>query len=101
MTGPGNAGLAVAANAGVPRSATITIAGVSVAVTQAGAQGATNLCDINKDGVVNVLDVQLMIRQALGVLAPLNDLNGDGIVNVVDVQIDSNAALNLGCSAKA
>jgi trimeric autotransporter adhesin len=98
MTGLGNAGLVVAANSGVLRSATITIAGVGVAVTQA-AQGAANLCDINKDGVVNVVDVQLMIKQALGVLGPLNDLNGDGVVNVIDVQIDSDAALNLGCSA--
>jgi len=100
VTGPGNAALAVAANSGESRSATITIAGGSVAVTQAGGQGTPNLCDINQDGVVNVVDVQLMIDQALGKLAPLNDLNGDGIVNAVDVEIDSNAALNLGCSAK-
>ena len=98
-TGPGNAGLSVAANTGASRSATITIAGVSVGVTQAGAQGSNNPCDINQDGVVNVADVQLMIEQSLGGLAGSNDLNGDGVVNAVDVQIDTNAALNLGCSA--
>jgi len=90
----------VAANASASRSATVTIAGVSVGVTQGGAQGSTNPCDINKDGVVNVLDVQLMIKQSLGGLAGSNDLNGDGVVNAVDVQIDTNAVLNLGCSGK-
>jgi sugar lactone lactonase YvrE len=99
-TGPGNATLAVAANSGSSRSATITVAGVSIVVTQAGAQGNPNLCDINRDGVVDVVDVQLMIKQALGTLAPSNDLDGDGVANVVDVQIDSNAALRLGCTAK-
>jgi hypothetical protein len=100
VTGPGNATLAVAANSGSSRSATITVAGVSIVVTQAGAQGNPNLCDINRDGVVDVVDVQLMIKQALGTLAPSNDLDGDGVANVVDVQIDSNAALRLGCTAK-
>ena len=57
-------------------------------------------CDINQDGVTNVVDVQLIINQALGVVTPVNDLNGDGVVNVVDVQIVINAALGLGCSAK-
>jgi hypothetical protein len=28
----------------------------------------------------------------------LNDMNGDGVVNVVDVQIVINAALGLGCT---
>jgi hypothetical protein len=97
--GSGNAGLAIAANSGGSRSATITIAGTPVMVTQSGAV-STNPCDINKDGVVNVLDVQLMIKQALGLLPPANDLTADGVVNAVDVQLDMNAALNLGCEAK-
>ena len=58
-----------------------------------------NPCDVNLDGVVNVLDAQLMINEALGLAAPANDLNSDGVVNVVDVQIVMNATLNLGCSA--
>jgi hypothetical protein len=49
--------------------------------------------------VVNVLDGQLMVNEALGVLPANNDLNLDGVVNVVDIQIVLNAALNLGCSA--
>jgi uncharacterized repeat protein (TIGR01451 family) len=56
-------------------------------------------CDINLDGQINVVDVQLIINEALGVAPAVNDLNGDGVVNVVDVQIVINAALGLGCSA--
>jgi probable HAF family extracellular repeat protein len=50
--------------------------------------------DVNHDGVVDVLDVQTMIDEALGMGAPNDDLNGDRIVNGVDVQIDIDAALN-------
>ena len=56
-------------------------------------------CDINLDGTMNVVDVQLEINEALGVTPAVNDLNGDGQVNVVDVQIVINAALGLGCAA--
>ena len=59
-----------------------------------------NLCDVNLDGAVNVLDAQLMVNESRGGLQPLNDLNGDGIVNVVDTQIVIDAALNLGCAAR-
>jgi hypothetical protein len=59
-----------------------------------------NKCDVNLDGVVNVLDAQQMINEALGVIAAGNDLNQDGVVNVVDLQIVINAALGLGCAAK-
>lgn len=31
---------------------------------------------------------------------PVNDLNGDGVVNVLDVEIVINAALGLGCAAQ-
>ena len=54
-------------------------------------------CDLNGDGVVNVVDVQLIINQALGVIPAVNDLNHDGVVNVADVQKEINAALGLGC----
>jgi hypothetical protein len=39
-----------------------------------------------------------LIDEALGVAPAANDLNGDGVVNAVDVQIVINAALGLGCS---
>ena len=47
-----------------------------------------------------MVDVQLVINEALGIIPAVNDLNGDSVVNVVDVQIEINAALGLGCAAK-
>jgi hypothetical protein len=46
-----------------------------------------------------VADVQQLISEILGPAAPANDLNHDGVVNVLDVQIVINAALGLGCAA--
>jgi len=56
-----------------------------------------NPFDINGDGAVNAVDVQLVINAALGLsIAPFNaDVNGDGAVNAVDVQLVINAALGL------
>jgi hypothetical protein len=57
-----------------------------------------SLCDINGAGRYTVIDVQLMINQALGMSPPVNDLNGDGVVNVAEVQVVLNAAMNQGCT---
>jgi glucose/arabinose dehydrogenase len=54
-------------------------------------------CDVNADGATNVLDVQILINEAQGVIPPVHDLNHDGVVNVLDVQKATNAALGLGC----
>ena len=54
-------------------------------------------CDVNADGNFSVLDVQMTIDEALGVLAPVHDPNGDGVVNVADVQLVINAVLGRGC----
>ena len=53
--------------------------------------------DLNGDGFVNVLDVQIMINAILGI-APNSgaDLNGDGSVNVLDLQILVNMVLSTG-----
>jgi hypothetical protein len=61
--------------------------------------GNGSFCDLNRDGVVSVADVQFEINQALGTPAANNDLNDDGVVNVVDIQILINAVLQLGCLA--
>ncbi|HUB81070.1 MAG TPA: hypothetical protein VMB03_19835 [Bryobacteraceae bacterium] len=71
-----------------------TVTGSTVSVT-------ANLCDIDNAGTVTVTDVQAVINEAFGSASPSNDLNGDGEVNVVDVQLDVDAALGLGCSAAA
>ena len=54
--------------------------------------------DINGDGFVDAVDVQLAINAALGI--PINpaydaDINGDGEVNAIDVQLVINAALGV------
>ncbi len=54
--------------------------------------------DINRDGAVNAIDVQLAINAALGL--PIDDayepdVNGDGARNAIDVQLVINAALGL------
>jgi len=55
-------------------------------------------CDVTQQGLYTVSDAQAMINEALGVAPPINDSNGDGVVNVVDIQIVINAVLNLGCT---
>jgi hypothetical protein len=66
-----------------------------------GTGGTTySACDINRDGVTNVADVQAILKQALGTSAyAAGDLNGDGVVNVVDIEFVIDAALNYGCAA--
>jgi hypothetical protein len=55
-------------------------------------------CDINGDGVVNVVDVQLTINQAIGIVpCTTADLQHNGQCNVVDVQRVVNAALGGPC----
>lgn len=55
-------------------------------------------CDLNGDGVVNNFDVQIELKQVLGVVACTNgDLNGDGSCNVIDLQRVTNAALGESC----
>lgn len=55
-------------------------------------------CDLNSDGVVNAVDVQLAINQVLGT-APCGsaDVNRDGRCDAVDVQRVINASLGQAC----
>ena len=55
-------------------------------------------CDMNHDGVVNIVDVQMIVNQVLGISPATCDLNGDGKIDIVDVQIVVNASLGLGCN---
>jgi len=59
---------------------------------------STNRCDINNDGMTNVLDIQLLINAILGIPgSPANgDLNRDGNTNVLDLQLLINIVLGLG-----
>lgn len=57
-------------------------------------------CDLNGDGKVNVLDVQLAIQSALGTrTCGMADLDGDGKCDVVDVQLEVQSALSGVCMA--
>ncbi len=58
---------------------------------------AVSPCDLNTDGVVNVLDVQLMVSQAIGTASCTNRLDGAATCDVIDVQRVVNAALGGAC----
>ena len=51
--------------------------------------------DLNGDGVVNILDVVLLVNMVLGGTEPVEagDLNGDGTLNVLDVVVLVNMVL--------
>jgi len=52
--------------------------------------------DINQDRVVNAVDVQLVINDALGLAPPYDcDVNNDNVTNAVDIQMVINAALGV------
>ena len=61
------------------------------------AQSSSNTCDLNGDGVANVLDVQLAVNMALG-MRPCNSfINGPFVCNVLVVQRVINAANGGAC----
>ncbi len=61
-------------------------------------QLATVSCDLNNDGKVNVLDVQLATNQTLGYAACGSaDLNGDSKCTIVDVQRIISTSLGAAC----
>jgi hypothetical protein len=59
--------------------------------------GGANACDLSKDGTVNVVDVQLAINMAIGLLPCNINIDGAGVCNVVVVQRVINAALGGIC----
>jgi len=68
------------------------------AATSSGTNTGTISCDLNNDGVVNVLDVQLATNQALGyATCGSADLIGSGQCTVVDVQRVISASLGASC----
>lgn len=59
---------------------------------------AFNVRDVNRDGMINVLDVQMTVNIVLSLLPPQypgqGDTNGDNMVNVLDIQNIVNCILN-------
>ena len=61
-------------------------------------QAQTSACDVNRDGVINIVDVQLGVNQVLGITScSTADLIGNGVCSVVDVQRIVNAAFGGTC----
>jgi hypothetical protein len=69
-----------------------------VSLNASGSTAPPPSCDINGDGVTNVLDVQIAINQALGI-SPCTtaDLQENGQCNVTDIQRVVTAALGGAC----
>lgn len=58
--------------------------------------GQAAFCDLNTDGVVDALDVQIAVNAAIGKTAcGFGDLNGNGTCDVADLQRVINAALKV------
>jgi len=68
-----------------------------LAVAYGTAQAQINACDLNSNGTVNVVDVQLAINMALATSPCTTNIDGAGVCNVVVVQRIINATLGEGC----
>ena len=100
------AGLSINTGTGLI-SGTPTAAGtssVSLSATNSGGSGTQTLaltvytaCDINRDTITNVNDVQLEVNMAIGIQSCTADINHDGVCNVLDIQRVVNAALGGQC----
>jgi hypothetical protein len=62
------------------------------------AQGAANACDLNADGVVNVLDVQLAINMYLGIIPCTANIDTLDVCNTDVVNAVVTAALGGTCA---
>jgi len=56
-----------------------------------------NACDLNQDGAVNVVDVQLATNMNLGLLPCTANINGPGVCNLIVIQRVTVAALGGPC----
>jgi hypothetical protein len=54
-------------------------------------------CDISGNGTTDVVDVQLLMNEVLGLTSPTYDLNHDGVVNVLDLQKEINVVMGKAC----
>jgi len=70
-----------------------TYASSSVSFKAAASGGALNPCDLNSDGVVTVLDVNLIVNMVLGQAACSANITGAGVCTIVTVQRVVNASL--------
>ncbi len=59
--------------------------------------GVAYACSVSGGTTTSVTDVQGFINEALGKSSPVNDVNGDGKVNIIDVQVVIKAVLLGSC----
>jgi hypothetical protein len=96
-TGNGSLAFTVAASdSPAPRNATVTVAGQSLTISQAG----DSICDVSGDSLPTLADIQTEINEALGIVAPVHYLNHDNTIDVADIQIVSNAMLIQHCATR-
>jgi uncharacterized repeat protein (TIGR01451 family) len=90
----------VASGAASPETNNVSVSGGGSASANASDSIAivSLVCAVTGDSPVTVADVQLEINEALGANPPANDINQDGVVNAIDIQIVINAVLSLGCT---
>lgn len=60
--------------------------------------GVSYACSVSGGTSATATDVQGFVNESLGSARAVDDANGDGVVNIVDVQIVINAVLGKGCT---
>jgi hypothetical protein len=100
------AGLIISTGTGLI-SGTPTLAGnsnISLSATNSGGTGTGTLsltlftaCDLNRDGLTDITDIQALVNQAIGVAACTGDINLDTLCNILDIQRVVNVVLGGQC----
>jgi uncharacterized repeat protein (TIGR01451 family) len=91
--------VSVSPSASSPQMSTVTVAGGGASTQTLNISTPISAfgCDIVAGHTPDVMDLQLLTNQVLGVVAPASDLNADGVVNVLDIQLGVKAVLAHGC----
>jgi hypothetical protein len=91
----GDIGLEYTFNNSYPEAAATLQDGSAIFITTR-TESSYILGDLNDDGIVNILDVVLLVNIVLGNedFNPAGDMNTDGLINVLDVVILVNAILS-------
>ena len=79
----------------------VTLAAGLALIAQPVRGQALNACDLNADGSVNVLDVQLATNMTLGTAPCTANVDGTAVCNIIVVQRVTNAALGGTCTTGA
>lgn len=73
---------------------------VASTVNPSSSASINNACDVTGDGQATAADIAAMVSQIQKGSPATADLNSDGAVNVLDLQIEINAVTSGACSAK-